>query len=142
LLTKETVPLERAKLKLVVGQRRTTAETIALTRERLAQGRSLYAVADELVSSNRPDDLARVERYARYLRNLLNQATQAEKPPRNPSVHAGEMALTPKSDTGAPPRLRYVPLRPCPGCGIDYMDAFRFNEHLDSNGQCKGDRVA
>jgi hypothetical protein len=83
--------VERARLKKVLGWRRTQEETTALAQELLEDGLVLAAVADELGVSDR------------YLRRVLfERSPTAKNAPLNPPIHAPEMALTRNPDTGVP----------------------------------------
>jgi hypothetical protein len=86
-------PAERARLKLVLGWKRSREETIALALELRGEGRCDLAIADELGVSDR------------YLGRLLEQVRDDEKPPRNPSVHAADLAPTCETNGAVPQRL-------------------------------------
>jgi hypothetical protein len=84
-------PAERARLKTVLGWRRTREETVALAEELLDRGRVLPAIAAELGVSDR------------YLRRLLREESLTpENRRRKASIHAPEMALTRNSGTRVP----------------------------------------
>jgi hypothetical protein len=85
-------PAERARLKGVLGWRRTREETLALAHELLDDGRMIATVSDDLGVSRR------------YLRRLLAEESRtSENGGSNPSIHAPEMALTRNPDTCVPP---------------------------------------
>lgn len=102
-------PAESARLKVVLGWRRTREETLALADELLGKGLLERVVADRLKVSHR------------YLHRLLAyRAETTQKEPLNPTIHAADVALTGETDTGvgeaprprengAPPR-RFVGL--------------------------------
>jgi hypothetical protein len=84
-------PAERARLKQVLGWRRTRVETAALADELLEQGLAGRVVADRLGVSDR------------YLHRLLvDESGTTPKRGRNPSGHAAEVALTGETDSGVP----------------------------------------
>jgi hypothetical protein len=86
-------PAKRARLKQVLGWRRTRDETRALAVELLEQGLIEKAV-----------DL-RLEVSDRYLHRLLAvQEPARENRGRKPSNHAEEVALTRETDPSVPPR--------------------------------------
>lgn len=80
-------PADRARLKQVLGWRRTRTETISLATELLEQGLMESVVAGKLGVSHR------------YLHRLL----EAENLGRKPSGLATEVALTCETDPGVPP---------------------------------------
>jgi hypothetical protein len=72
----QPIAAERARLKKVLGWRRTREETIALAEELLEEGRVLTAVADDLGVSDR------------YLRRLVfERSPTAQIAPLDPSIH-------------------------------------------------------
>jgi hypothetical protein len=84
---------ERARLKLVLGWKRSRDETIALAHELRSEGRGDAAIADELGVTDR------------YLERLLEQGRDLPKPPRNPSAHAADLAPTCETNGAVPHRL-------------------------------------
>jgi hypothetical protein len=80
---------ERARLKKVLGWRRSRQETVALAEELLDEGRMLSAVADELAVGTR------------YLTRLLKSPTPRKRPC-NASNHTAKVATTCETDTGVP----------------------------------------
>jgi hypothetical protein len=91
-------PAERARLKLVLGWKRSREETIALSCELRNEGRGDAAIADELGVTDR------------YLDRLLEQVRDLPKSPRNPSVHATDLAPTCETARTAHPRLSGRPV--------------------------------
>ena len=92
---------ERARLKTILGWKRTREETEALATELLEQGLLERVVADRLGVSDR------------YLRRLVagSQATPRIAAP-DPSTHAAEVAPTCETDPALPPtRPKRSPLR-------------------------------
>jgi hypothetical protein len=93
------VPAERARLKLVLGWKRTYEETVALATELRAQGLMDSAIADELRIGDR------------YLRRLLKTGVHpSENVPANPHQQRAEVAPTGESDTGIQVAGRTAPI--------------------------------
>lgn len=96
-------PAERARLKMLLGWRRTRVETVALARELLAGGMLPMAAADALEVGDR------------YLRRLLAADRveaglgPAETDPANPHRQRAQVALTRESGTDARPARRRPP---------------------------------
>lgn len=94
-------PAERARLKMVLGWKRTRDETTALALDLVDQGLIERVVADRLGVSDR------------YLRRLLTvEATTPENAPPDTNVHAAEVAPTCETEVVVPPaRPSRSPLR-------------------------------
>lgn len=86
-------PADRARLKMVLGWKRTRDETIALALDLLGQGLLEQVVADRIGVSDR------------YLRRMLvEESLPPDFTALDPSGHAAEVAPTCEPDTGVPPR--------------------------------------
>lgn len=112
---------ERARLKGVLGWKRTREDTLAYADELLASGLLEVVVANRLEVS------------PRYLRNLL--AGRSETPDlttRNPSIHADDLTLTCETGTGHQLAERVAENRPSPRRFVGFDDLDRWLDHSET----------